>query len=677
MSVVDGIAPFDSGATNGYSEKMDGFEGDSIAALLKYAASEMMLAVLKKVEGQKDIVLCDQLIASIDLVCSFKEMKNIGVDKIYKLDNVPSVNTKKLCFIIKPTIGDVKKVCNWLNVFQSKEINDLQYWIIFVPQKSYECERYLEQEGLFSYFTILDFPLGFIPFDRDLFSLELNDSYQDYLLLGDYQFLNTVVLGLHQLQKLIGNINLIFAKGRASEFICDHFQKLNALSGLVGPVNSGGGIGGNGDETAIDLLVFDREEDYASLFLSQLNYSGIVDETFNIKSGKVELDSSVVKDGSTAPAKHQLFFGSDRIFADVQDMSFSSVCISLKEKGQKLRQKYHERQSMNLNEMKEFLTKDLRNIQSEHKALFLHINVCEAIMERKKAAKFSEQLKVEQNLIEGIESRASLAFIEEGITRLYPSQLMLRLICLFSLCYSGISNKELHSLMRLYCLSYGFHSILAFFNLKKIGLIFETSNQFNQFNFTAVASSLPVVRDSALTTSSSSSSSASSSSASSQKVATYQGAILSAGASSPPSETIKKFRHVTKKFNLIPLLETESYSVRTPSDCGYVFGGAYYPYVCKLLATFFDLKTVGQIEEWCRGTLCKLQPSLIPNQHSGRSLAEKRKRLQLVLLVGGITYAEVSALRFLATQKGVPILVMTTSITNGSTWLQSLAAKSL
>lgn len=75
--------------------------------------------------------------------------------------------------------------------------------------------------------------------------------------------------------------------------------------------------------------------------------------------------------GTSAPVKHQLFFGSDRIFADVQDMSFSSVCISLKEKGQKLRQKYHERQSMNLNEMKEFLTKDLRNMQSEHKALFL------------------------------------------------------------------------------------------------------------------------------------------------------------------------------------------------------------------------------------------------------------------------------------------------------------------
>lgn len=114
-----------------------------------------------------------------------------------------------------------------------------------------------------------------------LFTLFVNPTAHHSLTfqLGDYQFLNTVVLGLHQLQKLVGNINFIFAKGRASEFICDHFQKLSALSGLVGAANN------NGDEYAIDLLVFDREEDYASLFLSQLNYSGILDESFNIKSG--------------------------------------------------------------------------------------------------------------------------------------------------------------------------------------------------------------------------------------------------------------------------------------------------------------------------------------------------------------------------------------------------------
>lgn len=96
--------------------------------------------------------------------------------------------------------------------------------------------------------------------------------------MGDYQILNNVVQGLHQFQRLIGPINLIFAKGRASEFICDNVQKLSALSGLVGQESD--------SEHVIDLIVFDREEDYASLFLSQLNYSGILDETFSIKCGK-------------------------------------------------------------------------------------------------------------------------------------------------------------------------------------------------------------------------------------------------------------------------------------------------------------------------------------------------------------------------------------------------------
>lgn len=72
-------------------------------------------------------------------------------------------------------------------------------------------------------------------------------------------------------------------------------------------MNSGGGSGGNSDETAIDLLVFDREEDYASLFLSQLNYSGIVDETFNIKSG-TETNTETLK-----KAKNRSIYRKDQV----------------------------------------------------------------------------------------------------------------------------------------------------------------------------------------------------------------------------------------------------------------------------------------------------------------------------------------------------------------------------
>lgn len=477
---------------------------------------------------------------------------------------------------------------------------------------------------------------------------------------------------MHQFQKLIGFINFTLIKGRASEFICDNLQKLNVLSGLVEKSNLG--------DYVTDLLVVDREEDYISLFLSQLNYSGILDETFPIKCGidkidspsvfdlsflfslgKIELDAELVKESSQT-AKHNLFC-SDTIFSDVQDMSFSSVCLSLKEKGQKLRQKYSERQSMSLSEMKEFLSSELRNIRSEHQTLFLRkfsclsfqqnkifnyfldINICESIMKKKKSHRFADQLRVERNLIEGIENRASLNFIENGIIKLYPKDLMLRLICLYCICHSGISHKELHSLIRYYTQSYGYESIITFCNLKKLGIVFESSNQFNF-----------VTPNSA------------------QKLLAYQSSISTSTVSS--SESIKKFRHIIKKFNLIPLIENESYNIRNPTDCGYVFAGAYFPFICKLVQSFIDLKSSTQIDEWCKHTQCKLQPSVIPTQHSNRDSQLKTKRIQIILFVGGVTYAEVSAIRFLSKQKGIPILILTTSVTNGNTFLESLQAKS-
>lgn len=88
------------------------------------------------------------------------------------------------------------------------------------------------------------------------------------------------MFGVHQFQKLIGPTDIMLMKGRASEFICDNLQKLNVISGMVEEKKQS-------NDCVFDLLVIDREEDYVSLFLSQLNYSGILDETFSIKCGIV------------------------------------------------------------------------------------------------------------------------------------------------------------------------------------------------------------------------------------------------------------------------------------------------------------------------------------------------------------------------------------------------------
>ncbi|KAH7643688.1 vacuolar protein-sorting protein-like protein [Dermatophagoides farinae] len=586
------------------------------------------------IDGSKDIVLGGLIVSIIDLICSYTSMKEVGVEKIYKINNIPTATNKKLCFIIQSNINDVKQVCNWLNVFHSKDIQDIQYWIIFVPKKTFDCEKYLEKEGLYSCFNIWEYPLGFIPFDNDLFSLEQKDLYHDYLLLGDHQFLNNVVQAMHHFQRLFGHMNLVITKGRASEFICNNLQKLNAFSGVIDDSSR---------DCLIDLFVFDREEDYVALLLSQLNYSGIIDETFSINCGKIPFnpDDCCNQKQDVNSIKHNLL-KNDQIFADVQDKFFSSVCSTLKEKGQKLRQKSYERQTMNLSEMKNFLTKEISNLQSEHKLLFSHLTICESIMEKKKLTKFSDQLRIEQNMIEGIESRTAMNFIEDGIIKLLPETQMLRLICLYSICYSGISNKELNNLIRLYTQSYGHHHITTFYYLKKIGILYESTNQFN-----LIASSTA------------------------QKLAATTLPLVS----SSTSETIKKFRHIVKKSNLIPLLETEHYNPRVPTDCGYVYGGSYCPYICKLMQNFFDTKNLSQIEEWCKQNHCKLQPNLLPNQHVGRDWQSKAKRIQMILFAGGITYAEISSLRFLSKQISIPIIIMASSIINGNTFLRLFSDK--
>lgn len=179
---------------------------------------------------------------------------------------------------------------------------------------------------------------------------------------GDLQHLNNIVQAVHQIEKLIGLSNVVLYKGRASEFVCDNLKRLNVLSGMIDQENQ--------NDMHIDLFVFDREEDYASLMLSQLNYSGILDETFTIKCGKVKLVPEAMKDVQPNNSKHNLLNG-DTIFEHVQDMSFSAVCMSLKDKGQQLRHKSQQRQSMNINDMKTFLAQELRSLHSEHKALYL------------------------------------------------------------------------------------------------------------------------------------------------------------------------------------------------------------------------------------------------------------------------------------------------------------------
>lgn len=251
-------------------------------------------------------------------------------------------------------------------------------------------------------------------------------------------------------------------------------------------------------------------------------------------------------------------------------------------------------------------------------------------MERKKGISFSEQLNVERNLVEGVESKSSLEFVEEGVIRQFSPMISLRLLALYSITQSGIASKDYRNLIKLYVQSYGHKYIGTLFNMKKMAVLSESS---------------PV------------------------GLSSTNNPLLSQNITSfiKTNESIRKFRQTIKKLNLIPQTDNRIADVRNPKDCSYVFGGSYIPLISRYIELLVDSRNSKEELNKLLGTKCV-------NLNDGFKSDEQMKtgpKAVLVFVIGGITYAEVSALRWVAKRTGIHLMIASTSLTNGSQFLQS------
>lgn len=98
-----------------------------------------------------------------------------------------------------------------------------------------------------------------------------------------------LVLAVRQLQKLVGSIRCVHAIGRCSKMVLKMLgrqEKEEKAAGLSRPPSAS-------DEMLIDnMLIVDRDLDYLSTLLSQLNYEGLLDETFGIETCNLQFRDS-------------------------------------------------------------------------------------------------------------------------------------------------------------------------------------------------------------------------------------------------------------------------------------------------------------------------------------------------------------------------------------------------
>ncbi|KAL7214910.1 hypothetical protein ACSBR1_027153 [Camellia fascicularis] len=360
------------------------------------------------------------------------------------------------------------------------------------------------------------------------------------------------------------------------------------------------------------LILLDREVDMVTPMCSQLTYEGLLDEFLRVNNGAVELDSSIMGAQQEGKKIKVPLNSSDKLFKEIRDLNFEVVVQVLRQKATSMKQDYTEMTttSQTVSELKDFVKK-LNSLPE----MTRHINLAQHLSTFTSKPSFLGRLDMEHTMVEAQSYDICFEYIEEMIHKQEPLVNVLRLLILFSVTNAGLPKKNFDYLRRELLHSYGFEHMATLNNLEKAGLFRKQESKSNWL-------------------------------------------------------TIKRALQ----------LVVEDTDTANPNDISYVFSG-YAPLSIRLVqhAVRSGWRPVEEILKLLPGPHSESKrsgfasssslnhlPGAVPNMDK---VGDGRRSLVLVVFIGGVTCAEISALRFLSAQEGMAydLIVGTTKIVTGHT----------
>ncbi|XP_068881761.1 vacuolar protein sorting-associated protein 33B isoform X2 [Aphelocoma coerulescens] len=558
--------------------------------ILKRLARDQLVYLLEQLPGKKDLFIEADLMSPLDRIANVSILKQHDVDKLYKVETRPAPGASdQFCFLVRPRVRTMRFIAD------------------------VTCDEW-------SFYLL--------PLDEDIISMELPEFFRDYFLEGDHRWINPVARALQLLNSLYGPFGKTYGIGRCAKMSYELWRDLEEESESEG----------QGRKPEIGhVFLMDRDTDYVTALCSQVVYEGLVDDTFRIKCGSVDFGPEVTSSDKSIKV---LLNSQDKVFSQIRNEHFSSVFGFLSQKSRNLQAQYDRRRGMDIKQMKDFVSQELKGLKQEHRLLSLHIGACESIMKKKTKQDFQETIKAEHSLLEGFDVRESTSFIEEHIDRQVSPIESLRLMCLLSITENGLIPKDYRSLKTQYLQSYGPEHLLTFHNLKRIGLLTEQSAG---ETLTAVESKV-------------------------SKLVTDRAAGKITDAFNSLARK-SNFRAISKKLGLIPRLDGE-YDLKMPRDMAYVFGGAYVPLSCKIIEQVLERRGWQGLEEVVR--LLNGNEFCVSDSAVEDNPAWESQRVVLAVFLGGCTFSEIAALRFLGKERGCKFIFLTTAITNSARMMEAM-----
>lgn len=226
-----------------------------------------------------------------------------------------------------------------------------------------------------------------------------------------------------------------------------------------------------------DLIVFDREMDPMTPLLTQLTYSGLLDDLYELTpEGKVkDLDDVILR------------YDKDDIWDDLKFLNFGALGPQLNRIARELQDKYDARhKAESVGEIKQFV-ESLGSLQERQKLLKVHTTLSSDILqevEKNESAQFNRILELEQDLLLGNLSNKSCC--DSILDLLYEGEVglkcILRLMCLFSICKNGLRDKDYEFLKKELIDTFGIEVCFTLENLALAGLFTNKTLSSRHYN---------------------------------------------------------------------------------------------------------------------------------------------------------------------------------------------------
>ncbi|KAL0589806.1 hypothetical protein ABG067_002031 [Albugo candida] len=603
--------------------------------VLREDACRELFSILDSIGKDICFVLDPELSGPLNhiLVDGISVLKKYGVKDFYAFGKPIKTTCDHVLFLIRPSLRGMRYIAKYVRDAGPNK----HYYLYFVSCRTLVCDEILKKESVLGNLTIGEFKLDLIPFDDDLLTLELECCFKQFFIEKDKSNLQPITNSIIKLQTIFGMIPNIKYKGSISKIVYDQVAQFKREQEIVGnPV-------GILDPEIETLILIDRTVDLVTPLTTPMTYEGLLDEIMGISNGFITVDADLVADEdstsqTTSPSgeKKQVAVplnSNDELYAQVRDYHVERLGMYLQQQAQSIRERYdifRKNRDASISEIREFV-KRIPGLKQSYQSLQQHINLAELIKKTADHKSFRDLKAAEHAMLTG---ETIFDQLEERIGFQEPLISILRQLCLQSVTSGGIKAKQYDYIRRELIQTYGFQVLPALNNLEKAGLLRRRDTLWNE--------------------------------------------------ASGFSSARKSLRLIQEEVNL-----------RDPKSIAYVsqshaFG--YAPLSVRLVESILKTKSWSSIQEALRqlpgpmGEMSQISTSKSDRENPIMTAQSSKldsfgspedRKVLLVFFIGGVTFMEIAALRFLSNQINSPydIIIATTKITNGNHLIRSCLDK--